>query len=815
MTPTSNPTISAVCTNGNGFPRYKTMQAKPGSLDLTQFLLKTECAPGMCSLQQALNADKRRHSVATPFNVEAVMASDEKCTPNDDALINFGSELRQLVNTADSDKNFKRSIEERDVVQFMAKKRHVEESATSMSNSPLLNNNNGSNVDNSDLRVNELETEALRDFLANNATLAFDNVTGGIQQQQQQLSPALNNADSNKDFTQIRKYLESSLPTFNQHPHHHHGGSPGAASLAKVNINGDGMNNNNSSNALNAMYSVDHSNSNSNMSLTPNSNNFNGGFNFNDTSSICAGGSTLDEIANCSLNSANQIPPSPNSRRLQFNFQPISPRDTPTIPENATLEMNMQLKQGSFGNNAGGFSGQATQMNSVAVGTSQPPSENNSPFISPRHTPNSMSRSRNNSGQSNYSNNNYRQTPMISGNGLAGGNTNCNNNFDSGVSSISSSPFISPHSTPVPCTARLINRLENGNNLSNSLRVRHSSGPGGPINRPVSNVMAYHRSNSLSPMIISDNYFLSNNNNNISNPSSYLNSLNSDLMLSKCNVVTQTDLKSGQEGQLMLPSFNSQLDNYPFLAKSQLRQRHFSNPYGAVNSNSALMKPETPGNATINSSNSPSNDESIKALLNRSQSVPLNPIFQTANSFDSISSLEGQYDNFGQLANAGTSNGGLSELDQTSPISKSYPSTPLCTNESFTLPHSSVGTSNSTTGNSNGSLEGSGNIFSGVNIDEFLTNDSDPIIQSGQDLIVSSVQITPGPGINEAGGVTSVNDELNVSSSPLTMSKAARDEYNDLLNDGLDNFNDGFPNCDTDFIGQSNTYDDVLYEYNK
>lgn len=270
----------------------------------------------------------------------------------------------------------------------------------------------------------------------------------------------------------------------------------------------------------------------------------------------------------------------------------------------------------------------------------------------------------------------------------------------------------------------------------------------------------------------------------------------------------------------MLPSFNSQLDNFPFLAKSQLRQRHFSNPYGAVNSNSALMKPETPGNVTINSGNSASNDESIKMLLNRSQSVPLNPIFQQANSFDSINSLEGQYDNFG-LANATISNsstGGLSELEQANPISKSYPSTPLYTNESFTIPHSSVGTSTSTTGISNGSnnsLEASGSgFFSGVNIDELLTNDNDPLIQSGQDLNLSSDQLTAC--INEAGEeVTSVNDELNVSSSPLRMAKAAGDEYNDLLNDGLDQFNDGFPNCDTDFLGQSNTYDDVFNEYNK
>lgn len=845
-----SPTISAACGNGL-FPKmYKTIQPKPSSLDFSQVVVKTEDGSYCLVGQQAVNLEKRRHSVASPFSVEALALSEGKSLNSDGGLQlpGFGSELK-LAASSEADKNFKRSIEERDGIQFMAKKRHVEERGNSA-------------VENSDLRVNELESEALFDYLHttanNNGAVSFESVNGGTPTQQ--LSPALANNDSNnnKDFTQIRKYLESSLPTFN---HPHGGGLKGAA------INNINNNNNNGSNAI--YGTVDHSNSNSNLSLTPN--NFNGSFQFNDSSALCGSGG----VHNSHSTHHHSVPPSPNSRRRQFNFQPISPRDTPTIPENSALEMNM-LKQGNFnGNNAAAF---APQMNSVAVGTSQPPSENNSPFISPRNTPNSMSRSRNNSGQSNYSNSNqYRQTtPMLSGAGGCGGSSNNNNNnFDSGVSSISSSPFISPHPTPVPCTARIMNRMENANNSlqTNNFRQRHSSGPGGPINRTVSNVMAYHRSNSLSPMVITDgSYFLNNSNNNNNNnnnsPSYLLNSLNSDLMSStnnsgnKCNVVTQTDLKPGFDvASNMLPSFNSTMENFPFMSK--LRQRHFSNPYGAVNSNnSALMKPETPGNNNNNNNNSTitadtgtSSDESLKMLLSRSQSVPLtDPLFQGGGgggggSFDS--SLEPHYDSFGQITstagnaimNAANNSGnnsnstGLSDLEQPSPISKSYPSTPLCVNhnESFTLPHSSsaMGTPTSTTANSSSnSLEGSGGggdsgggggggFFSNVNIEELLTNDNDPLIQSGQDLLVSGAQLNSC--ISEGGAVSgtgSGQDELNGdSSSPLTMGKAARDDYNDLLAEGLDQFNDGFPNCDTDFNlgldGQASTFDDPFSEYNK
>ena len=95
---------------------------------------------------------------------------------------------------------------------------------------------------------------------------------------------------------------------------------------------------------------------------------------------------------------------------------------------------------------------------SVAVGTSEPPSGANSPFLSPSETPTpTMNRSRNDSGQS-Y----MRQTPFT----IA----------DSGVSSIGSSPFISPQTTPIP------HRVRTGSGhiqrACQNMRSRHSSGPG-------------------------------------------------------------------------------------------------------------------------------------------------------------------------------------------------------------------------------------------------------------------------------------------------------------------------------------------------
>ncbi|OTF83892.1 hypothetical protein BLA29_000152, partial [Euroglyphus maynei] len=211
-------------------------------------------------------------------------------------------------------------------------------------------------------------------------------------------------------------------------------------------------------------------------------------------------------LVNNSQQQQQQLSSPNSSRNNAFIFQPISPRNTPTIQENSTLDMNI------FSNNNNGTKImpvtsqhkhiQTGNVSNISAAQSQPSSEANSPFVSPRNTPVSLPRSRNNSGQSVYSSYgaaSQRQTPASL------------QNFDSGVSSISSSPFISPQSTPIPTTC--LQRINQNNNLRNvssqAVRVRHSSGPGGPISNrtQLANLMNYNRSNSLSPMVISDNCF--------------------------------------------------------------------------------------------------------------------------------------------------------------------------------------------------------------------------------------------------------------------------------------------------------------------
>lgn len=129
-----------------------------------------------------------------------------------------------------------------------------------------------------------------------------------------------------------------------------------------------------------------------------------------------------------------------------------------------------------------------TDMVSVAVGTSsQPPSATSSPFVSPRSTPVPWTRSRHSSGHSTYSGT-PRQTPFQA--------------VDSGVSSISGSPFVSPQSTPVTsvrsrhCSSYNPSKaFTNGYNGALPGRARHSSGPGGPCH------LVSPRSAPLSPMV--------------------------------------------------------------------------------------------------------------------------------------------------------------------------------------------------------------------------------------------------------------------------------------------------------------------------
>lgn len=161
------------------------------------------------------------------------------------------------------------------------------------------------------------------------------------------------------------------------------------------------------------------------------------------------------------------VPVSPNTRRNDFTFQPIptssldivSSQDKSVVNLNHSAQNKMETNHINDNTNSPIY--QYNQQ-SVAVGTSEPPSGTNSPFLSPRETPTPVNRSRNDSGQSSLSY--MRQTPYTI--------------VDSGVSSIASSPFISPQTTPIP------HRIRTGSGhitrTGSNLRSRHSSGPGIP-----------------------------------------------------------------------------------------------------------------------------------------------------------------------------------------------------------------------------------------------------------------------------------------------------------------------------------------------
>jgi len=133
------------------------------------------------------------------------------------------------------------------------------------------------------------------------------------------------------------------------------------------------------------------------------------------------------------------VPPSPGSRRRHFSFQPISPRQ------------------------------------------SMPQSPPASPFISPRSTPVHMLRSRHSSGSAlplhllpgttgGNSNNGRQQHPS--------GSSDVSRAATFGSASESSTPFISPQSTPIP-----FNRSRHNSAQGRLCRSRHSSGvplTGGP-----------------------------------------------------------------------------------------------------------------------------------------------------------------------------------------------------------------------------------------------------------------------------------------------------------------------------------------------
>ncbi|XP_057377035.1 uncharacterized protein LOC130698421 [Daphnia carinata] len=149
--------------------------------------------------------------------------------------------------------------------------------------------------------------------------------------------------------------------------------------------------------------------------------------------------STLTDQNGVGNGNSGAVPPSPNTRRMAFNFTPISPRLTPDVPPSPGSSGPVQLRQ-LLSNHGGGSVG--------------------SPFVSPGQTPvpsslpPSQPHSRHNSGHIAMT----MDTPT---------------SFVTEASSVSNdSAFVSPLNTPLS-----VNRSRH-NSASNLLvnRVRHSSG---------------------------------------------------------------------------------------------------------------------------------------------------------------------------------------------------------------------------------------------------------------------------------------------------------------------------------------------------
>lgn len=532
-------------------------------------------------------------------------------------------------------------------------------------------------------------------------------------------------------------------------------------------------------------------------------------------------------------------------------FQPISPRHTPmlqhqqSIPENGTLDSDSV-----FTNSGSNYSQQLPPPQYHAL--SQPSSATNSPFVSPRTTPISMciaangmagnnncnnNRSRNSSGQSSnggttsYSNpgsvgggltaSGLLQSSTVAANGVYRQSTPSVQNFDSGVSSVSSSPFLSPQATPSPRYGFQNNINNLGGNqqmmmitasgpggqfrsLESSLaanesralsRARHSSGPGGPISNrsQLASLMLYNRSNSLSPMVISEHggaasghchanecFGQMNVNSNVGNTSTLglldtnandvasqqqqaTNQLNGHELVSKLNNVEQNS-NFGQQQNLQLQSsaltenyfdfnFNStatlanagfgkflkvfqstfcslfpyrlpgnHINSDPMFSASATRQRHQSNPFGGYMPSSlatnSMEKPSQESDADIDATET----DTFKAFLKRSQSVPLHQMFEANSQCDL--ELEDQFYEASLVVNGGTGN---TTADNSNMSSSGFLDDPNgggvvggCDGSYKLLPQHQQASGGST-------------------LDEFYRTES--VIQTGQDLIVSSVQL--------------------------------------------------------------------------
>lgn len=343
------------------------------------------------------------------------------------------------------------------------------------------------------------------------------------------------------------------------------------------------------------------------------------------------------------------VPQSPNTRRRAFNFMPISPRHTP-IPDNLNTSNTSNISSpvpNQYPRN----------MMSKAVGTSQPPSNAGSPFVSPRSTPVSMCRSRHSSGQSTYSTS--RHTPF--------------QNFDSGVSSVSSSPFISPQPTPVPVSRlrhnsshsnktvtfcsinspQIIHTQPNVNSLG-QLRSRHSSGPGGPHLPP--NICTA-RSAPLSPLVTDQcppsNFIFPSGNevrsrhNSGSNTTTPLSPVSEQASSSSSCTSNLPDLPSVAEtaaASISRSFLNAGAANLLINGNQthfkQVRQRHasssviYNKPYFSLKDNFSPEIQNLLKNAEDISPNS--------LFSNRSQSVPLHQMLQNLDTYCFLNQQEEQ-----------------------------------------------------------------------------------------------------------------------------------------------------------------------------
>ncbi|XP_074599241.1 uncharacterized protein LOC141853705 isoform X2 [Brevipalpus obovatus] len=485
----------------------------------------------------------------------------------------------------------------------------------------------------------------------------------------------------------------------------------------------------------------------------------------------------FDNVGDC-ISAQTQIPSvpaSPNARRQAFSFQPISQRITPTIPENNTV-----LYTNTFANMQQGPSPQYNpNQRSIGVGLSQPPSSANSPFVSPRDTPVPLTRSRHDSGQSNYSTSRQTPYPVI----------------DSGLSSISSSPFISPQSTPVPLS-RMRASSNNINSFNGSYqrglvnRARHSSGPGNSFSSIPPNIKNFMRSSSVSPLI-TQNGDMSMNGNAIglnTHPSNH-SSMNSSLStnstpmspssepLSPSNALTMGDnlssseLSLGHHSESILDSGFSSRDWLNSVSSSQsvqssyshstnnnhVRQRHFSSPYATYTGNYSNNTINTNNNSTLfrdsthssevqnlfkdgNYSESISHESSERPQLSRCHSVPVQRQMITTSCNGYL--VDGSTDMI--MTPPTVSSLEMSPDSEHSTASKSYPQASVC-NSNFLLP-SSPSTINNNSANK---------LSSAIQEDN---NSTHTFIEGRHDVMVSGLQSKDW----SSGEVNAISDEVDL-----------------------------------------------------